>query len=116
MGKKTRKNPLLKQIGKSQHQESEGLNMTSTFQILTNSILLMSHKTTSGKEEKSETAADYRRKTPKARDNSSADLWVSGQSSEMIVFGGGMHKVGFNDIIKIDLNAIRKNYQGEEEV
>ena len=28
----------------------------------------------------------------------------------MIVFGGGMHKIGFNDIIKIDLKAINHKY------
>jgi hypothetical protein len=28
----------------------------------------------------------------------------------MIVFGGGMHKIGFNDIIKVDLRALNHKY------
>ena len=28
----------------------------------------------------------------------------------MIVFGGGMHKIGFNDVIKIDIKALNNKY------
>ena len=28
----------------------------------------------------------------------------------MIIFGGGMHKIGFNDLIKIDLNQLNQKH------
>jgi hypothetical protein len=29
----------------------------------------------------------------------------------MVIFGGGMHKIGFNDIIKIDIKALNYKYK-----
>jgi hypothetical protein len=31
----------------------------------------------------------------------------------MVVFGGGMHKIGFNDVIKIDIKALNNKYLSE---
>lgn len=51
--KKTRKNPLLKELNSSQSQSSDHMNMTATFEILTNSILLTQGKN-SCKDDKNE--------------------------------------------------------------
>ncbi len=64
-----------------------------------------------GRQEKNDHSSnDGWRHIPKARDNYSADFWKSGESMQMIIFGGGMHKMGFNDIIKIDMKAVNKKY------
>jgi len=48
--KKARKNPLLKEINKS-GADNDNINLTATFELLTNSILLMGGKGT-GKEDR----------------------------------------------------------------
>ena len=62
------------------------------------------------KDDKNMIQSEYWRKIPKARDNSTADFYQNGVKKEMIIFGGGMHKVGFNDLIKIDLNQLNQKH------
>ena len=102
-------NPLLKEINRSQGSEGQNFNLTATFEILTNSIMDFSGKP-AGKEEKHMIQSQYWKKIPKARDNSSAELRKRGNKAEMIIFGGGMHKIGFNDLIKIDLNQLNQKH------
>ena len=71
--------------------------------------MLMTGKS-GAKEEKSDPTCEFRKKIPKARDNSTADLRVKDDKLEMVVFGGGMHKIGFNDIIIIDLKQVIRKH------
>ena len=61
------------------------------------------------KEEKNEINAESVKKTPKSRDNYTADLYL-GTHDQMVIFGGGMHKISFNDIILIDLKAVNSKH------
>ena len=62
------------------------------------------------KEDKSYVQSQFWRKIPKARDNSTAEVRKVGSKVEMIIFGGGMHKIGFNDLIKVDLNQLHQKH------
>lgn len=67
------------------------------------------------KEEKNDFFNEPWKKVPKARDNATAEIIYKEESAQMIIFGGGMHKIGFNDLLKIDLKAISQKYLGELE-
>lgn len=53
---------------------------------------------------------EFWKKIPKARDNSTADLRRKGDTVEMVIFGGGMHKISFNDLIKVDLKKLNQKH------
>lgn len=55
---------------------------------------------------------EYWRKQPKARDNCSSGVLMMEGKTQMIVFGGGMHKICFNDILRIDIEAVNEKYLG----
>lgn len=64
----------------------------------------------SGKDEKNMYECEFWKKIPKARDNSTAELRKKGDTVEMVIFGGGMHKVSFNDLIKVDLGMLSQKH------
>jgi len=37
-------------------------------------------------------------------------LRVNGDTIEMVIFGGGMHKISFNDLIKVDLKKLNQKH------
>ena len=108
--KKNRKNPLLKEF---KGGPNDSINLTATFEILANSVLMTASGKGGFKDEKTE-MPEYWRKIPKARDNCSSGVLLTEAKTEMIVFGGGMHKICFNDILRIDLEAVNEKYLGEE--
>ena len=78
--------------------------MTSTFELLSNSLLLTMNDY-SGKEDKMELTEKTRGGGPKARDNCTADLW----NGTMVIFGGSMHRVTFNDLLVVNIDAVQKH-------